>query len=349
MYDYTGVKCPVCGEVFTENDDVVVCPECGAPYHRHCYNEKGECIFHELHEKGETWFPPVEENVFPNASAEVKDKECPNCGVLNAHSAVFCSQCGSHLESEEQVDPSNPYSNTVNNAGSTPLPHFTGFYGGMPMGMEFDMMGGVNPAENMAPDVTFGEASKLVQNNTPYYMRVFKKIAVIDKSKFNFSAFVFSGGWLLYRKMYKPGIFVSLLMFVLYVAYQFTSVFISYPIMEKYMPQVGVSLDQAALTREQIQQIGELIAQDPQDCLLFPIPVIFCIAMGIVMLITGLVANRMYYNHCVKTVRANRAKAKNTQEYELLMGEKGGVNTGLAVVCLICYILCVNLPTLLLY
>ena len=349
MFDYTGIKCPVCGEVFTENDDVVVCPECGAPYHRHCYNEKGECIFNELHEKGETWFPPVEEKVSSDTSAEIKDKECHHCGILNAHSAIFCSQCGSRLEAERTVDPGNPYSNTVNNAGNNPPPNFTGFYGGMPMGMGFDMMGGVNPAENMAPDVTFGEASKLVQQNTPYFMRVFKKISVIDKSKFNFSAFVFSGGWLLYRKMYKPGIIVSLLMFVLYVAYQFVTGFVSYPIMEKYMSQIGMSLDQVTLTNEQAMRLAELIAQDPNDTILMMLPMIFWIAMLVVMFITGLVANRMYYNHCVKTVRANREKAKDNQEYEMLMSEKGGVNTGLAVVCLICYILCVNLPTMLLY
>ena len=32
MADYTGKKCIVCGGVFSENDDIVVCPECGTPY-----------------------------------------------------------------------------------------------------------------------------------------------------------------------------------------------------------------------------------------------------------------------------------------------------------------------------
>ncbi|MBQ3919840.1 MAG: hypothetical protein II695_09210, partial [Oscillospiraceae bacterium] len=31
---YTGHKCMVCGKVFTDDDDVVVCVECGTPYHR---------------------------------------------------------------------------------------------------------------------------------------------------------------------------------------------------------------------------------------------------------------------------------------------------------------------------
>ena len=36
MSNYTGCKCPVCQQPFTETDDIVVCPECGAPYHRAC-------------------------------------------------------------------------------------------------------------------------------------------------------------------------------------------------------------------------------------------------------------------------------------------------------------------------
>ena len=28
---YKGEKCAACGKEFTEDDDVVVCPECGSP------------------------------------------------------------------------------------------------------------------------------------------------------------------------------------------------------------------------------------------------------------------------------------------------------------------------------
>ena len=94
--DYKGIKCPVCDKPFTENDDIVVCPVCGAPYHRGCYKEKGVCIFTDLHESGKTWAPPVPPDA-PNTASELKDKECPNCGTLNAHSALFCNICGTSL------------------------------------------------------------------------------------------------------------------------------------------------------------------------------------------------------------------------------------------------------------
>ena len=42
MADYTGKKCTVCDRSFSRDDDIVVCPDCGTPYHRECYLEKGE-------------------------------------------------------------------------------------------------------------------------------------------------------------------------------------------------------------------------------------------------------------------------------------------------------------------
>ncbi|MBQ3988186.1 MAG: hypothetical protein II629_05445 [Ruminococcus sp.] len=33
--DYKGIKCPVCQRGFSSNDDIVVCPRCGAVYERY--------------------------------------------------------------------------------------------------------------------------------------------------------------------------------------------------------------------------------------------------------------------------------------------------------------------------
>lgn len=47
--NYINYKCPVCNNQFTEEDDVVVCPECGTPHHRECYIQKGECFNKDKH------------------------------------------------------------------------------------------------------------------------------------------------------------------------------------------------------------------------------------------------------------------------------------------------------------
>ena len=36
MPKYYGCPCEGCGEPLTLKDDIVVCPDCGAPYHRTC-------------------------------------------------------------------------------------------------------------------------------------------------------------------------------------------------------------------------------------------------------------------------------------------------------------------------
>jgi predicted amidophosphoribosyltransferase len=41
--------CPVCNNVFKDDDDVVVCPDCGTPHHRDCYKALGECKNKSLH------------------------------------------------------------------------------------------------------------------------------------------------------------------------------------------------------------------------------------------------------------------------------------------------------------
>ncbi len=61
---YTNYKCPVCQKVFDEEDDVVVCAECGTPHHRECYIQNGECFNEEKHgtnEPIEVEFKDVEE------------------------------------------------------------------------------------------------------------------------------------------------------------------------------------------------------------------------------------------------------------------------------------------------
>lgn len=47
--NFTKYICPVCGQAFKEDDDVVVCPDCGTPHHRSCWFENGKCFYHEKH------------------------------------------------------------------------------------------------------------------------------------------------------------------------------------------------------------------------------------------------------------------------------------------------------------
>lgn len=51
--DFKNCFCPVCNKNFTDDDDIVVCPECGTPHHRDCYNTVGKCFNAHLHSTSE--------------------------------------------------------------------------------------------------------------------------------------------------------------------------------------------------------------------------------------------------------------------------------------------------------
>ena len=71
MPKYYGCPCEGCGEPLTLKDDIVVCPDCGAPYHRTCYEKLGRCIHSPAHAAGYEWH-------FPYQDAELRT--CPSCG-----------------------------------------------------------------------------------------------------------------------------------------------------------------------------------------------------------------------------------------------------------------------------
>ena len=74
MADYKGNTCPVCKQKFKEADDIVVCPDCGTPYHRECWKMGGVCVHQADHAAGFEWTP---DNVI---SDRPDDIVCPNCG-----------------------------------------------------------------------------------------------------------------------------------------------------------------------------------------------------------------------------------------------------------------------------
>ena len=91
MADYKGNTCPVCKQKFKEADDIVVCPDCGTPYHRECWKKVGVCVHQADHAAGFEWTP---DNVI---SDRPDDIVCPNCGTHNPLGAKYCNHCGVSL------------------------------------------------------------------------------------------------------------------------------------------------------------------------------------------------------------------------------------------------------------
>ncbi|MFA5658222.1 MAG: RING finger protein [Oscillospiraceae bacterium] len=197
MPEYIGSKCISCGEQFKNTDDIVVCPECGTPYHRDCYFKEGKCLNTVLHESGGTWKP--------DAAAFSGDDEtisCPRCGEKNPQTGLFCKKCGTPLNQ---------------NSGPNPFPEagFSGFNNANPF---------VNPAvEKITPEteidgIKVKDMSDYVGKNQMYYLPNFVRFGKM-KSKFsiNIMAMVFPEIYFTYRKMYLTGILLFIFKILVYI------------------------------------------------------------------------------------------------------------------------------------
>jgi len=91
--DYFGYKCQVCDNEFVKGDDIVVCPECGTPHHRECYNSLGHCVNESKHSKEYDYIKDIETQKEESANTDV-DSEliiCKVCGAKNP-SDSFCGR-----------------------------------------------------------------------------------------------------------------------------------------------------------------------------------------------------------------------------------------------------------------
>lgn len=333
--NYTGLKCPVCGKAFTPDDDIVVCPECGAPYHRECYVKAGKCIYSDKHgTPGSAWRPP-EEETRPGANGGTDTGEmvrCPRCGTMNHVNALFCQHCGLPLGEADNKE------NTRGQNGKQPFGQGQSPFGeGQPI--FFDPLGGVNP--NDAIDgISAGEVAKFVQNGTQYYIPVFMNLKKFAKNRFNFSAFLLPGIWMLYRKMYKVGAVLTAVVAALYVCSAYVTYNFIMPIFESISTALGYVIDPFSMTSQQLNMFASKLGALPVgQRLLCNIPAIVLLIQIVIMIISGFSANRMYLKHSVSSIRQIRQDVQNNEQAAIRVAETGGVNTFVATCAVIIYII----------
>ena len=166
--NYTGKLCDGCRQPLENGDDIVVCPICGTPQHRSCYEKNNKCVNEYLHSTGFTWTDPEEEQ--RNKEEELKAWQ----NVQEAQSSdqpVFASPTPQNMESV------------------------------FLRGVLYDPKDDVGGA-------TVGEAADFIQNSAPRYIRKYMKQKKKGrKLSWNWAAFFFSPYWFFYRKLYKAGAF----------------------------------------------------------------------------------------------------------------------------------------------
>lgn len=183
MSSYRNCSCSSCHQDFKEHDDIVVCPDCGAPYHRACYTKEGACVFTSKHAEGFTFVLPEEQTA---------GAACPSCHHENSADNIFCERCGHALK-----EPA---------ASSAPLFDAETFSFG---GQTYELP---KPAtEYDGIDASLWKT--YIGNSAMFYFQIFSQMDIRKrKARMCWSAFFFPPMYFFYRRMWGWGI-LSLLLF----------------------------------------------------------------------------------------------------------------------------------------
>lgn len=171
-----GEKCALCKAYLFPEDDIVYCPECGAPHHRECYNTIGHCALTEYHGTDKQYKKPTQPETEKSAEFSKNDKTmttCQMCGELYDKNDAACSACGT--------------------------PNISKMGGKI---ITFDFLGGVPADMDLGNGVTANEAKRFVASNTQRYIPKFATFNIGKKFSWNWAAFLFPCAWFASRKMY---------------------------------------------------------------------------------------------------------------------------------------------------
>ncbi len=170
--NYKNKFCPVCKSEFKENDDIVVCPECGTPHHRECWFKGGKCANFSLHgEETEKIISTYKKEEITEEYKEIPSQE----PVLNDEKASEEDEIKKNIEDfAEKV-----FSSDENNSN----------------GKKSFLIDG---RESVLYEIAVGK-------NQRYYMPRFIALSQFKKNllSFNLMACFFPMAWSVYRKLYK--------------------------------------------------------------------------------------------------------------------------------------------------
>ncbi len=319
MFFYEGCQCPVCGKPFQETDDIVVCPQCGAPHHRECWKQEGHCHFESSHGTGQQWKRPEPSPASPagtpatdpagpsaNTSA-AGGKTCPYCGYSNTQYAEFCSRCGREIPSADWNSQPSSASPPVG-PGVSPPGSAYGEYAPFHM-PTVDPYGGVSPQETIE-EIPAEEWLSYVTVNTTYYLPRFKHISQGKKASWNWPAFLITPYWLMYRKNYLAGALV--LLFTVLKTFVQNVVFYRFLITDTITTSADYfNAFQAAFMDESKQPF-------------ITIMLLLMLAEIALRVLFGLFGNYIYYQTALR--RIQQLRWKNPDTYRAQLAPAGGVS-----------------------
>ena len=313
---YSGNICDGCHEVFSEDEDIVVCPVCATPQHRRCYDEKGECVNAHLHAEGFQWEGVSAPEDEKKQSAQQEMLVCPNCKMQNPKGSTECENCGMKfvvfgvnvVESmQEQEDEAAPVDTENDKIRTYEAPFELGRGEGFDYEDEstptdekqeptyFDENDDANIFKGPYPDsdTTIGVRTNtlglFIRGNADTYIAKYKRSEFTGKTGFNWAAFLFTPFWFFYRKMIKPGIIFFTIDFLISI--------ILAPMSEK----VTAFYESILALDENVTEamINELMAQATD--IIVPVLIVDILVFAL-HLVAGLIANKLYKSYVLRNL-----------------------------------------------
>jgi ribosomal protein L40E len=326
---YNGNICDGCNEPLNENEDIVVCPECATPQHRHCYDKENKCVNAHLHGTDFIWQGSVDNIASVKTSTLVSQEEkgdeliCPNCHHSNPAGSEVCRQCGMKftmfginvVESMKQQQEQNIHNDIQ--GGNIPeykAPFTVGEGEGFEhhneeaagkqedrsqapiigseefFNDEANIFKGPYPADDFTCGVKTNSIGAFVRNNAQTYIEKMKRSELKGRNSFNWAAFFFAPYWFFYRRLYKPGIIM--------LTVQLCISILTAPSMNKLLTVYQSFVENLETMSDAV--LAESMTQ--LQSLMMP-AVIVSVATFVMHIISGFIANRLYKNYIVKNIK----------------------------------------------
>lgn len=304
--NFIGEKCPVCNNRFTADDDVVVCPECGAPHHRECYRIENRCANEEYHGTGYKWERSASAAEKPNSVEATAN--CPVCGFLNKETDETCTRCGNKLHAEAQPQPEQRTGQNGSFQGH-------GAYQDVFRGAEtangqetmFSFLG-FDPNEDMG-GATLTEVAGFVKTNILYYLPIFKRMKDLGtKISFNLTCLIFPNLYFANRKMWFWAIIATIL-----------EVICSLPSMIVVMADMSSN---GAFAIPGADVLAEFVSNHEND--LFFFNEVFGMAFWVVKIVCCLFGNWLYYRFTLSSLKKLREQSPDRVVAPGVLMFKGG-------------------------
>ena len=342
--DYQNQLCGGCGLPLREGEDIVVCPECGTPQHRACFEKENRCVNADRHGESFVWagsdVPAAEKATFP----------CPVCRHENPVGADVCSRCGQPFSEKALHLDAPPTRREMNPAQLMDELFFDAPKGVTDLQLEDDERQQVEYVLSQrmlqaSPGMTEAQTQErlcghplrqvmtFISSHALTYVRKFRKLENGQALTWNWAAFFLTPYWFFFRKLYKPGIIVLTLRICLsLVMYQPMSQ------ISDLMMQLSDAMRNGSLTDEMYLSIAEQISAFAPAIL---------ISTGVLLLlavVSGLLADRLYHRH-VKTSLDKLKQSESRDAFLVSFLRKSAVSPLLAALS---YVAISVIPTLVL-